>query len=139
MDLSCFEKNGFSIGKYEKGLETSVYKNFDERGFEPSGGESQKLALARAELKQSPIIILDEPTAAMDPIAEMELYSRFNLLTKNKMTFFISHRLASTKFCDYIFCLADGEITEKGNHEELLNKKGLYSKIYLLQSELYSM
>lgn len=75
----------------------------------------------------------------MDPIAEMELYSRFNLLTKNKMTFFISHRLASTKFCDYIFCLADGEITEKGNHEELLNKKGLYSKIYLLQSELYSM
>ncbi|MFS0986687.1 ABC transporter ATP-binding protein [Enterococcus durans] len=135
----ALKKNGFSIGKYEKGLETSVYKNFDERGFEPSGGESQKLALARAELKQSPIIILDEPTAAMDPIAEMELYSRFNLLTKNKMTFFISHRLASTKFCDYIFYLADGEITEKGNHEELLNKKGLYSKIYLLQSELYSM
>ncbi|MGM0125497.1 ATP-binding cassette, subfamily B, bacterial [Enterococcus sp. AZ194] len=132
------KNNGFDIEKYENGLDTSLYKNFDEKGFEPSGGEGQKIVLSRAELKQAPIIILDEPTAAMDPKAEMELYTRFNLLTKNKTTFFISHRLASTKFCDYIFCLNNGEIIEKGTHEELLKAEGLYSSLYFMQSELYA-
>lgn len=131
--------NGFDINKYADGLDTSLYKNFDEKGFEPSGGEGQKIALSRAELKNAPIIILDEPTAAMDPKAEKELYSRFNLLTKNKITFFISHRLASTKFCDYIFYLSDGEIIEKGTHDYLISEKGMYSQLYFMQSELYNI
>lgn len=130
-------KNGFQLSKYSLGLSTPVFKNFDETGFEPSGGEAQKLALARDELKGSPIIILDEPTAAMDPKAEMELYRRFNALTENKTTFFISHRLASTKFCDYIFCLSQGEIKEKGTHEELIVKNGMYNELYSLQADLY--
>ena len=131
--------NGFNIDKYQWGLETSIYKNFDITGFEPSGGEGQKIALARAELKNAPMIILDEPTAAMDPKAELELYSRFNLLTKNKTAFYISHRLASTKFCDYIFCIKEGEIVENGSQEELLLKNGIYKELYEMQSELYSV
>lgn len=141
-DFSMFKSlkdNGFNIDKYQFGLETSIYKNFDITGFEPSGGEGQKIALARAELKNAPIIILDEPTAAMDPKAELELYSRFSLLTKNKTAFFISHRLASTKFCDYIFCIKNGEIIEKGSQEELLSKNGIYKEFYEMQSELYGV
>lgn len=135
---TTLKNSGFHLDKYEKGLETSIYKNFDEAGFEPSGGEGQKIALARAELKQASFILLDEPTAAMDPKAEMELYYRFKELTKNKTTFFISHRLASTKFCDYIFCLSEGRIVEVGSHQELRKNNNFYEKMYRMQSELYS-
>lgn len=134
---SVLSRNGFNLEKYDKGLSTAIYKNFDESGFEPSGGEGQKIALARAELKNAPFIILDEPTAAMDPKAEQDLYSRFNELTINKTTFFISHRLASTKFCDYIFCLSQGKLVERGTHRELMENKGLYQELYDIQSDMY--
>ena len=105
------------------GIETAIVKNFDETGFEPSGGEGQKIALARALYKDAPIVILDEPTAALDPRAEYEMYQQFNDMVKGKTAVYISHRLSSTKFCDVIAVFINGEIAEYGSHEELLNKK----------------
>lgn len=130
-------------GLYERyktlpqGLDTYLYKDFDDDGIELSGGEMQKVALARALCKESPIIILDEPTASLDPIAEYEIYSKFNELTKNKTAIFISHRLSSTRFTDRILVFDDGEIVECGNHEELMKQKGLYSDMFNKQSHYY--
>ena len=88
--------------KLPEGVETYVYKNFSENGFEPSGGEGQKIALARAIYKNAPIMILDEPTSALDPRAEYEIYQRFSELAAGKTAVFISHRMSSSRFCDYI-------------------------------------
>ena len=102
-----------------------------------SGGEKQKILLARALYKGAPILILDEPTAALDPIAENELYLQYNALSGGKTSFFISHRLSSTRFCDKILFLSDGKIAEYGTHEELMAKKGKYYQMYQLQSYYY--
>ena len=116
---------------------TYLYKDLDETGVEISGGEAQKLALARALYKDAPVVILDEPTAALDPIAENELYLKYNEMTSGKISFFISHRLSSTRFCDRILLVKDGKIAESGTHDELMALKGLYYRMYQVQSYYY--
>lgn len=114
-----------------------MMKNVHEEAVEFSGGEIQKLMLARALYKDSPVLILDEPTAALDPIAESELYNKYNDLSKDKTAFYISHRLASTRFCSKILLIKDGGIIESGSHEELLAKKGEYARLFDIQSQFY--
>lgn len=114
-------------------MDREVYKD----AVDFSGGEKQKLLLAKAIYKDAPVLILDEPTAALDPIAENELYLKYNELTKGKLSFFISHRLSSTRFCDRILFISDGKIAEEGTHEELMALKGAYFKMYQLQSYYY--
>ena len=121
-----------------KGIYTNIYKIFDDQGIELSGGESQKLALARSLYRNSPIVILDEPTAALDPKSEMMLYSKFNDMTKNKTAFYISHRLLSTRFCDKIIVLDKGHIEECGTHPELIKNRGAYYNLYNMQSNQLS-
>ena len=114
-------------------MDLSIYRN----AVEFSGGEKQKLLLARALYKDAPILILDEPTAALDPIAENDLYLQYEQFSKGKTSFFISHRLSSTQFCDRILFVADGKIAEQGTHRELMEKKGKYYVMYQLQSHYY--
>ena len=102
-----------------------------------SGGQMQKLMLARALYKDAPMVILDEPTAALDPLAESDIYRRYHELSRNKSSLFISHRLASTRFCDKIAFLSNGKITEEGTHDELMQKGGAYSQMFALQSQYY--
>ncbi len=102
-----------------------------------SGGETQKLLLARAMYKSSPIMLLDEPTAALDPIAESEIYHKYNQISEGKTTVFISHRLASTNFCNRIILIEDGAICEEGTHRELLDKKGKYYNLFEMQAKYY--
>ena len=105
---------------------------------EPSGGEQQKMAIARALYKQSPIVILDEPTAALDPIAEYEIYRQFHTLVGGKTAFYISHRLSSCKFCDKIAVFSEGKIAEYGNHEELAAiPNGIYAEMIEAQAQYY--
>lgn len=110
-----------------------VYKN----AVDFSGGEKQKLLLAKAIYKNAPVLILDEPTAALDPISENELYLKYNEMTDNKISFFISHRLSSTRFCDKILFIKNGTIAESGTHEELMALKGAYYRMYQIQSYYY--
>lgn len=125
------------IASLEMGIDTPLVKHISENGTEFSGGEVQKLLLARAIYKDSPILILDEPTAAMDPIAEQNVYLKYNELAKDKTAFFISHRLSSTRFCDKIILIDGGKIREVGTHDELMNKRGLYHDMYMIQSKYY--
>ncbi|NBJ89109.1 ATP-binding cassette domain-containing protein [Acutalibacter sp. 1XD8-36] len=106
-------------------------------GVDLSGGEAQKLMLARALYKDGPIVILDEPTAALDPIAEAELYEKYSSLTAGKTSLYISHRLSSTRFCDRVLFLERGDIIEEGTHEELLDLRGKYYELYEVQSSYY--
>lgn len=128
---------GNKLDKLEKGLDTPVYKNLDETGFEPSGGEGQKIAMARALLKDGRVVILDEPTAALDPRAEYEIYMNFNRMVQGKTAVFISHRLASVKFCDRTLVFKNGEIVESGSHDELMAKQGLYHELFTMQAQFY--
>ncbi len=123
--------------RLQNSIDTSVFKNFDEEGFEPSGGEGQKIALARALYKDAPIVLLDEPTAAMDPKAEYELYQKFNEMVQGKTAVYISHRLSSAKFCDVIAVFSKGQIIEYGSHDELYSKGGVYAGLFLMQSQFY--
>lgn len=118
---------------------TCLWKSFDkDNGVELSGGQQQKTAIARALYKNSPIVILDEPTAALDPIAEAEIYSRFNTsLAGGKTAVYISHRLSSCKFCDYIAVFDEGKLSEYGTHVQLMKHKGLYHKMFTAQAEQY--
>jgi ATP-binding cassette subfamily B protein len=116
---------------------TYITQVFSEKGIQLSGGETQKLMLARAIYKDAPIMILDEPTAALDPIAESAMYEEYNKLTADKTSIFISHRLASTRFCDKIVFLEKGRIVEKGTHEELIKKGRKYAEVYEIQSHYY--
>lgn len=116
---------------------TCLYKNLDKNGVEISGGEAQKLALARALYKDSPIVILDEPTAALDPIAENEIYHHFNSFVNNKTAIYISHRLSSCVFCDRIAVFDRAELVENGTHQELLNSNGKYSALWYAQAKYY--
>jgi len=119
------------------GYETLINKQINIDGIELSGGEQQKLLLARAIYRNAPILVLDEPTSALDPIAENELYCKYNMLTQNKTSIFISHRLASTRFCDRILFFDGGRIVESGSHDELMALKGRYHELYSIQSQYY--
>lgn len=132
------------IDKWIESLEdkdnTYIYKMFVENGVEPSGGEGQKLAIARALYKDSPIVILDEPTAALDPISEYEVYMNFDKLVENKTAVYISHRLSSCRFCDRIIVFNDGRLIEEGTHQELLNlENGFYANMYRTQAKQYNL
>lgn len=138
---AALNKAGFGkrLDIMSKGIHTPLYKDFDEDGVEISGGEAQKIALARALYPSAPIIILDEPTAALDPISEFEIYSRFNEIAGTKTAFYISHRLSSCRFCDEIAVFHEGRIIQKGNHEELLrDKKGKYYELWNAQAQYYN-
>ena len=102
-----------------------------------SGGETQRLMLARALYKNAPFVVLDEPTAALDPIAESEMYQKYNDMTCGKSSVYISHRLASTRFCDRILFIENGGICESGTHESLLKQNGRYAQLYHIQSKYY--
>ncbi len=129
---------GERLNNMPKGIQTSLYKDFDEEGVEISGGEAQKIALARALYRDAPIIILDEPTAALDPIAEFEIYSKFNEIVGTKTAFYISHRLSSCRFCDEIAVFHEGKIIQKGNHDELVeDENGKYYELWNSQAQYY--
>nr|WP_243254307.1 ABC transporter ATP-binding protein [Clostridium perfringens] len=137
--LHCIEKAGVGdkINSLQKGIDTSLLKILDGEGVELSGGENQKLALARALYKNGKIVILDEPTSALDVVAEYNIYKGFDELIGDKTAIYISHRLASTKFCDVIAFFENGEIVEYGTHEELLKKNGKYSDMFNIQAQYY--
>ena len=125
------------IDELTQGFDTAVYKTFDDKGFEPSGGEGQKIAIARAYMKNAPVVILDEPTAALDPRAEYEIYQNFSKLSENKTAIYISHRLASCRICDQIFVFLNGNIAQRGTHEDLMTQEGYYAEIFKMQAALY--
>ncbi|MFT4145628.1 MAG: ABC transporter ATP-binding protein [Mobilitalea sp.] len=125
------------ISTLDKGVLTGIYKIFDKNGIELSGGENQKLALARALYKGGKIIVMDEPTAALDALAEYKLYKSFDELIGNKTSIYISHRLSSTRFCDQIAFIENGELKEYGTHEELMQKGMLYAEMFQVQSQYY--
>lgn len=133
------EQSGLSekINSYEKGIHTNLLKIFDKEGIDLSGGEKQRLAMARALYKDGKVIILDEPTAALDALAEDRMYREFENMIYGKTAVFISHRLGSTRFCDKIAMFEDGTIVEEGTHEELMAKNGKYAYMFGIQSQYY--
>ena len=124
--------------KLPNGLDTMLYKSFDENGTDLSGGQRQKTAIARALYRNAPVVILDEPTAALDPVAEYEIYRQFNTLVGGKTAVYISHRLSSCKFCDRIIVLDHGRIAEDGTHDTLLANHGIYANLYETQAQYYT-
>jgi len=120
-----------------KGLRSRLYRNNGD-GVEVSGGEAQKLAIARALYKDGPFVILDEPTAALDPLAEAEIYEQFNDMIQGKTAIYISHRMSSCKFCDDILVLDGGRIAERGDHTKLLKNNGIYAALYQKQAQYYT-
>lgn len=135
----CIEKAGLEekIVEFPEGYNTKVGRDVYEEGVDLSGGQMQRLMLARALYKDGPILTLDEPTAALDPIAENDIYLKYNDMARGKTSIFISHRLASTRFCDRIILLLNGQIVEEGSHEELMNKGGKYADLFEVQSKYY--
>lgn len=122
----------------KEGMDTWLYQDYGEKGREVSGGEAQKLAICRALYKDSEVVVLDEPTAALDPVAEYEVYKDFRHIAENKTAVFVSHRLSSCRFCDRIFVFEHGKIVQKGSHEKLLcEKTGLYWKLWNVQAQYY--
>ena len=137
----CLRRAGFDEreSSMPQGLDTPLYKDFDKDGVEISGGEAQKIALARALYKDAPFIVLDEPTAALDPVSEYEVYSRFNAIAGNKTAVYISHRLASCRFCDKIAVFDTGKIVQSGRHEDLLaDTSGKYHALWTAQAQYYT-
>lgn len=136
----CLEEAGIAdrVKEFDKKEETVLYKKLDDNGVEISGGEAQKIAIARALYRDAPFVVLDEPTAALDPISEFEIYSRFNGFTKGKTAIYISHRLSSCRFCDKIMVFDKGQIVQFGSHDELLSdENGKYYRLWTSQAKYY--
>lgn len=139
--IQCLEKAGLSewLSSHPKGLDTILYQNLAEEGVQISGGEAQKIAIARCLYHDAPFVILDEPTAALDPVAEYEIYTRFNEIVGNRTAIYISHRLSSCRFCDEILVFHEGQIVQQGSHEALLaDKNGKYSALWNAQAQYYA-
>lgn len=139
--IDCLEKAGFSdrMTNMKDGTETYLYKDYDDDGVDVSGGEAQKIAIARALYKDAPFIILDEPTAALDPIAEAEIYSKFDEIAGDKTAIYISHRLSSCKFCDEIAVFHEGSVVQHGSHETLVaDTNGKYYELWNAQAQYYT-
>lgn len=137
---SCLDKAGIKdrVKNMENGLDTLLYHEMGD-GVEISGGEAQKIAIARALYKDSPFIILDEPTAALDPLSEYEIYSRFNEMVNNKTSIYISHRMSSCRFCDDILVFDKARLVQRGSHEELMSdEKGVYCHLWNAQAQYYT-
>lgn len=137
---SCCRKAGFweRVETMQAGLDTILYKNLSEDGVEISGGEEQKLAIARAMYRDSAFLILDEPTAALDPMAEYEIYTRLNEIVEDRTAVYISHRLSSCRFCDEIIVFHEGRMVQQGDHETLLAQEGgKYSELWNAQAQYY--
>lgn len=134
----CLERAGAweFVKRLPQGTETLLFKDRDG-GVDISGGEAQKLALARALYKDAPFVVLDEPTAALDPVSEAEVYAGFHEMVKDKTSIYISHRMSSCKFCDDIIVFEDGRIVERGSHETLLEKQGQYAGMWQAQAKYY--
>lgn len=137
--IQCIRKAGLAnkVNSLENGIDTSLLKILDSQGIELSGGENQRIALARALYKNGKVIILDEPTSALDPIAEYNIYKKFDEMIEDKTAIYISHRLSSTRFCDVIAFFEDGEIKEYGTHDELMKKEGNYYSMFNVQASYY--
>lgn len=137
----CLAEAGFSdrSEKLQDGINTMISKYFDDGGVGFSGGESQKIAIARALYRDSPFVVLDEPTAALDPVAEYEIYSKFDKLVEGKTSVFISHRLSSCRFCEDIAVFDKGRLIQRGDHKTLLSEEnGKYSELWNAQAQYYA-
>ncbi|SEP77745.1 ATP-binding cassette, subfamily B [Treponema bryantii] len=138
--IKCLEQAGFKerFEKLEKGLDTPLYQYEDENGVEISGGEAQKIAIARTLYKDAPFVIMDEPTSALDPVAEYEIYQSFDKMVEGKTSIYISHRMSSCRFCDNILVFDEGQIVEQGSHDKLMSNGGLYSELWNAQAQYYA-
>lgn len=139
--LDCLDKAGFSdrLDSLPDGIDTYLYKDYNKDGINVSGGEAQKIAIARTLYKDAPFIILDEPTAALDPIAEAEIYEKFNEIVGDKTAIYISHRLSSCKFCDEILVFDEGAVIQQGSHEALVaDHGGKYYELWQAQAQYYT-
>lgn len=136
---NCLERSGFGdkLKELPNGIDTEILKVIYDDGTDLSGGEKQKLALARALYKDAPVVVLDEPTAALDALAESKLYGDFDKLIGDKTAVYISHRLSSTQFCSQVAMFKNGEMTELGTHKELLEKGGAYAEMFKIQAQYY--
>lgn len=134
----CLEEAGMweNVEKMKKGMDTIIYKQEDE-GVEISGGEAQKIAIARALYKDAPVVILDEPTAALDPVSELEIYERFDEMIDEKTAIYISHRMSSCRFCENILVFDNGNIIQMGSHDSLVSEDGLYKELWEAQAQYY--
>ncbi len=137
--IQCAKRAGFweTIESFPKGIDTNLGRLLYDDGIELSGGQEQRMMLARALYKDAPILLLDEPTAALDPIAENDMYLRYNEIAQNRTAIYISHRLASTRFCDRVLFLQNGVIAEEGTHDELISLGGGYASLFEVQSRYY--
>ncbi|MBQ8898714.1 MAG: ABC transporter ATP-binding protein [Clostridia bacterium] len=135
----ALEKSGFSqrLSEFPNGLDTYLYRDVSDSGIELSGGEAQKIALARALYKNAPFLVLDEPTAALDPLSEAEIYARFNEIAGIRTAIYISHRLSSTRFCDDILVFHNGNVIQRGSHDELVSSDGKYAELWNAQAQYY--
>jgi ATP-binding cassette subfamily B protein len=135
----CLEKAGFGarLAELLNGLDTCLYRDFEEDGVEISGGEAQKIALARVLYQDAPFIVLDEPTAALDPEAEAEVYTKFNDIVEDKTAIYISHRLSSCRFCDQIAVFDGGQVVQQGSHDQLIREEGKYQSLWNAQAQYY--
>ena len=138
--VKCLEDAGFGerLARMEKGLDTPLYQYDDEDGVEISGGEAQKIAIARSLYKDAPFVIMDEPTSALDPVAEFEIYQRFDQMVEGKTSIYISHRMSSCRFCDNIIVFDEGQVIEQGSHDKLMSNGGLYSELWNAQAQYYA-
>ena len=136
---NCLERSGFGerLAKMPDGICTNIYQQ-EDNGVEISGGEAQKIAIARALYKDAPLVILDEPTSALDPVSEYEIYQHFDSMVQDKTSIYISHRMSSCRFCDNILVFDQGEIVEQGSHEKLMETGGLYSELWNAQAQYYA-